>query len=169
MRAPRYRPADRPWSRRERKESVRRAPGRSLSEASAADIGIRSGRPVVSRGSGRGCLGSNRVEHDDIADLQVLAGNLNQSSIVQTGAHPHRNQLVVAKQPNLRAAVRCARSAVARAPPPRTASRCTSRPMALFAGCTLILGRGTACAPFAGLTAFAGLTVLTPWRRGPGS
>src|ERR1700684_4255866 len=154
MRAPRYRPGDKPWSRRERKESVRRAPERSLSESSTADIRIRSGRPVVSRGCGRRCLGSDCVDHDDIANLQVVAGNLDQSSIVQTGAHPYRNQLVITKQPNLCAAGRCARSAAA-----RTTSRCTSRPTALFAGCALILAGATAGAAFAALTAaFSALT-----------
>ena len=50
-------------------------------------------------------VGSHGVDDDDIANLQVFAGDLNQRSVVETGAHPHRDQLAVTKQPYARRAV----------------------------------------------------------------
>lgn len=50
---------------------------------------------------GRRRVGSDRVDDDDIANLQVFACDLNQCSIVETGVHPHRNQLAITKQPYL--------------------------------------------------------------------
>jgi hypothetical protein len=44
-------------------------------------------------------VGSNRIDDDNVADLQVFAGYFNQRPIVETGTHSYRHQLAVTKQP----------------------------------------------------------------------
>src|ERR1700735_128913 len=109
MRARPSRPGDRPWSPRARKEWVRRAQARSRSKRSAANIRIRSRRPIFTLRFRLRRVRSDRIDDDDIANLQVFAGDLNQRSIVETGAHSYWHQLAVTKQPKLCAPAGCLR------------------------------------------------------------